>query len=579
VQDRKSTLRKKAETLLTQGRRYLPSADFTSMSEVIEELQIHQAELEVQNDELRTTQLELADSNRRYRELFDFSPLAYLLLDRHGTIIEANLEAAELFGVQRRALSGKPFTIFCPSCAQIDFFKHRTTAIESGKPQVGEMELIRRDGNRFFAQIETTHIAGAEENSTCLTAVIDISERKRTEELLRQSEAELRKAKEASESANQMKSTFLAHMSHEVRTPLAGIVGSADLLLGTKLDSEQLEYCGMLRRSAESLRRIVDEILDFSKIEAGHLEIVSEDFDLHALCGDIERMLSLGAFEKGIGLRWQISPDLPRLLRGDAGKFRQILLNLVGNAVKFTSEGEVSVAIVSAGKDEARFRLRVSVADTGMGIPRDALGRLFQPFYQIDSTLGRQQGGTGLGLAICKRLAECLGGVIGVESEEGKGSIFSFTALFETPPSEAASPAEAASFSGLDHGGGRILVAEDHPINQRLITRLLEIHGFQADVVENGREAIARLQQDAYDLVLMDLRMPDIGGLEAARLIREMENDAAGHIPIIALTANALSTDREECLRAGMDGYLSKPVKSDELLDVMQRFLRSARGR
>ena len=658
-----------------------------------------QLELKKLNEQLeqrvkeRTRKLAISEAN--HRRLLEHNADAIIVVDHDGVVHFINPAAEALLERPADALLNTPLAF----------------SISIGK--TSEVIIPRKNGDILVAEmrgVETTW----EGEPAVIASLRDITERKRAEETLQ-------KAKDSAEAADQAKSDFLANMSHEIRTPMNGILGMIGLLLDSKLAPEQREHAETVKGCAESLLGIINEILDFSKIEGGKLDLEVIDFDLHPTIEEVVEMFAKQADDKKLELASLIYHDVPSALRGDPGRVRQVLNNIVGNAIKFTEHGEVVLRVMLINQTATHAMVKFAISDTGIGIPPARMDRLFQTFSQVDASSTRKYGGTGIGLAISKKLTELMGGEIGVESELGKGSTFWFTVPFEkqaydTVPvspiranlnglrtlivddnqtnrtilrhqltswgmkphtakdghqalemlATAAEEDRAYDIAILDfqmpemdgltlakeisnnpaltttrlvlltsvgrRGDGerardvgvdayltkpvrqsqlyeclrtvlgqpakpqestrpalvtrhtiaeaqhqirpRILVAEDNPVNQKLIARLLEKMDYRADVAANGLEAIEALARIPYAAVLMDCQMPEMDGFEATAEIRKRDREKGIHTPVIAVTAHAMKGDRERCLAAGMDDYISKPVKSDDLKTSLNRFLK-----
>ena len=544
----------------------------------------------------REAEAALRETNRFQQAILEGANYAIISTAPDGIIQTFNATAEQMLGYTSEAMVGQATPAILHDLTEVTAraaeltselgrevapgFEAFVAKAALGLPDEREWTYLRKDGSRFQVLLSVTALFDEHQTVTGYLGIAsDITERKRVAN-------ELLKAKEAAETANRAKSDFLAMMSHEIRTPMNAVLGMTNLLLETPLDPKQKEFARSVATSGEALIEIINDILDFSKIEAGeHFQIEEEVFSLHELVEAVGQLLQPRAAARGIALTIEVAADIPDFLQSDGGRLRQVLVNLVGNGLKFTDHGAVTIRVRRVQAEVGRVRLRFEVQDTGIGIGVDDLARLFQPFIQADSSASRRRGGTGLGLAISKRIVELMGGRIGVQSQLGKGSLFWFELHLDLAPARAAEPeplaasARAKMFAaapavGVSDHPLRILVAEDHDTNRRLAMFMLEKLGVRADFAGNGLEAVAAWERFDHDVILMDCQMPELDGFEATREIRRRETarslSPAKRVRIIALTANALKGDRERCLAAGMDGYISKPFTLQQLREALE---------
>jgi PAS domain S-box-containing protein len=526
------------------------------------------------------------------RALFQAFPDLFLRIDREGNVLDCKGGQSSDPFLSPDKFAEQSLRNILPEGVSELFGEAQDKVRKTGALELIEFKAEGRQGEQVYESrllpLSWDHWIAVVRNITARKGV-ELKLTGYAQELERKNE-ELEAALATAREATQLRSRFLANMSHEIRTPMNGVLGMTDFLLATNLSTEQQEFAESIKSSADALLALINDILDLSKMEAGKLRLDRVPFQLGATLAEIASLFALEARMKGLAFLSNFPPDLPRVVVGDPGRLRQVLRNLLGNALKFTDRGEIGIHAELLNEATNVIQFRFTVHDTGIGMTTDQQHRLFESFTQGDGSSTRRHGGTGVGLAISKQLVELLGGEIGVASEPGHGSRFWFTASFgkaapgeiQTPPKPAAlpkppvrsiapAPRPAVQKPVAVASHLRILLAEDNEINQRITLRLLEKLGVPADAVVNGREAVQALEKRKYDLVLMDCQMPDMDGFEATAIVRSRE--VGTHTPICALTANAMEGDRERCLAAGMDDYISKPVGLEKLQKAVDRWV------
>jgi PAS domain S-box-containing protein len=518
----------------------------------------------------------------RYRTLVEGSRDAILMMDLEGNCLFASAAIEAMTGyTPEEWIRLRPRDVAQPESREI-----LATAADSirasGEVPPGPVEWSfgRKDGGVVYVEGVRSPIYDKSGRVVGKQIVArDVTDRRRVEELRRAAERELARAKEEAVAASAAKSAFVANMSHELRTPLNGLIGMVDLLARTPLDDRQRRYVEVAHTSAGLLLSVINDILDLSKIEAGKLELARSEFFLLEILVDVASTLALTAEQKGLSLHCEPDPSVAIDVVGDPARLRQVLTNLISNAVKFTDRGDVTVTATAQEETGGRVRLRVDVRDTGIGIAPETRKALFKPFSQADVSATRKHGGSGLGLAICRELVARMGGEIGVSSEPGVGSTFWFTALVERAPAGSASAKrshrpEARAGDARAGRPGRVLLVEDTPINAEVVGEMLRTSGYAYDVVTDGQQAVEAVRRARYDVVLMDCQLPVLDGYEASRRIRALEaaGAIAGRLRILALTASATVEDQARSREAGMDDHIAKPVDAARLLAAVADF-------
>lgn len=530
---------------------------------------------------IRTEKM-LQEAENKYRSIFDHAEEGIFQTTREGKFLVTNPAMAMILGYDssddliNNIINGVG-DIIANENKKAEYFQKMN---QNGYVNDFEFKAYRKDKNITYVSMNSHVVRDEQQNVLFYEGMIsDIAEKKRIEEL--------KIAKEVAESATSAKSEFLANMSHEIRTPMNAIIGFSNLALKTELTPKQYDYLSKIESSSKSLLGIINDILDFSKIEAGKMIMEDISFRLDSVLDNVLAIITAKAAEKNIELVRNIENDIPNLLIGDPLRLGQIFTNLLNNAVKFTESGHIDVNAELLKIEENNCRLKFSVADTGIGMTREQLADLFTPFSQADTSVTRRYGGTGLGLTITKKLVEMMEGEITVASEPGKGSTFSFTAGFSLRPQMLNDPSygitgRKAAINGENeassklHGrirGAKVLIVEDNPLNQQVVKENLESAGIIVEMANNGQEGLQAMAENNYDLVLMDVQMPVMGGYEATHILRQDKRFA--QLPVIAMTAHAMQGSREQCLENGMNDYVSKPIDPEQLFSVLQKWIKS----
>jgi PAS domain S-box-containing protein len=569
-------LRRQAEARVAVPAEEAESLPPAEARRLLHELRVHQVELEMQNEDLRRAQVALDTARARYFDLYDLAPVGYVTITEAGLIHEVNLTAAMMLGVSRGDLVKHPFSGFIWKEDQDIYYQLRKKLLADGAPQSAELRMTKHAGTPFWAQLDATRASDPGCGPVCHCTITNITGLKQAEEALRLSREELERrveartqdlsiAKMAAETASKAKSAFLSHMSHEIRTPMNAILGFAQLLLrDPEVQPRQRAQLETIRRSGDHLLALINDVLEMAKIEAGRVELHTEVLDCHVLLSELAALFQPRFAAKQLAFELYLAPGLPRFVASDAGKLRAVLINLLGNAVKFTRQGRVTLR-ADFMSDASGAHLLVQVEDTGPGIAPADLPRLFQYFEQAqDGPAG--ESGSGLGLAISRRLVRMMGGDIAVASEVGKGSTFRFDVRVETADhADRQASGSSRHVIGLAPGQPpvRVLVADDNDDNRALLVQFLAPAGFEIREAADGYETLREFNAWKPHLILLDLRMPKMDGMEVIRQIRLLPGGRA--VQIIVVTANAFSETRRQVLATGADELLVKPYTDTEL--------------
>jgi PAS domain S-box-containing protein len=546
----------------------------------------------------------LEKSEAKLQKTIDTALDAVVTTDAAGTVTGWNAQAETIFGWSEQEALGRPLdSLVIPLEGRDGYRQELARFLKARESQFVaqrlELTTVRKDGGEFPVEWSMSPI-WVQNECKFSSFIRDITERKKAEEaqasyrmqlereVTMRTEAleALQQAKDLAESASRAKSDFLAHMSHEIRTPMNGILGMTELLLQTELSGKQQHFADIVHRSGTTLLRLINDVMDLSKVEAGKIELEHIRFDLIKIVREVTDLFVEQAQGKGVNLTCVLAESVPSVLQGDPMRLQQILMNLVNNAVKFTERGNITLTVTMAEDSASHTLVRFEVQDSGIGIDPDVHARIFEAFSQADGSTSRKYGGTGLGLSIVKQLVHLMEGTVGVRSEPGQGATFWCTARLEKVSGKTregkkrfpswrggVQPNGVSLLPEPKLTGTRVLLAEDNPVNREVAVCMLEQFGCQVVAVEHGRDAVAKTECAQFDLVLMDCQMPEMDGLSATKAIRDDEQRTGWHVPIVALTAHAIDGDREECLAAGMDDYMTKPFTQGELGNMIQKWV------